>query len=107
MSEDPEFSKIYEDLSKEDKEWARMIVPRLMEALCNMDDEARSRGDDISFTMEGVHKKSKLGSISLKTFTEFAKQCRKVGEPLFDIDKDGNVTLTDKGRNWCSIHMGG
>jgi hypothetical protein len=36
MSEQDEFSKIYKGLSEEDKEWARLIVPRLMEALCNM-----------------------------------------------------------------------
>jgi hypothetical protein len=61
MSEDPEFSKIYDDLSKRDKEWAKMIVPRLMEALCVRGDEARSRGDNTIFTMDGIHKKSKLG----------------------------------------------
>jgi hypothetical protein len=38
MNEQDEFSKIYKDLSEEDKEWAKLIVPRLMEALCNMDD---------------------------------------------------------------------
>lgn len=108
MNEDREFLKIYERLSRGDKEWAKMIVPRLMEALCNMDDEARSRGDDnTTFTMEAVHKESKLGAVSLRTFTDFTKLCRKVDKPLLDIDEDDKISLTDKGRNWCSIHMGG
>jgi hypothetical protein len=57
--------------------------------------------------MEKVHKESRLGSISRDTFTKIAKLCLKVDKPLIDIDGDDNITLTEKGRRWCSIQKGG
>ena len=107
MSEDDELSKIYKDLNEEDLAKAKLIVPRLMETLYKMDDEARSRGGDNTFTLKQVHKESQLGSISEETFTMITKLGRRVDEPLIDFESDERVSLTDKGRTWCSVHKGG
>jgi len=109
MNVEDELSKIYKGLSEEDKEKAKLTVPRLMEALCNMDDVVKT-GDhngNTTFTIEKVHIESRLKSISRVTFTKIAKLCREVDEPLIDIDEHDNITLTDRGRTWCSIKIGG
>jgi hypothetical protein len=57
--------------------------------------------DNQKFIVKLRHKESRLGSISRVTFTKIAKLCREVKDPLIDIDKDDNITLTDKGSRWC------
>jgi hypothetical protein len=60
-------------LIEEDKEWAKLILPRLMEALCNMDDETRSSGCNTTFIMGQVYEEPGLRSVSRETFTTTAK----------------------------------
>lgn len=93
-------------MSEDEKEWAKIIIPSFMKALCRMDNEVNrgERKGGNTFTIAEIHQEAVLKSFPPAN-TAKAKIIRGYGivkDPFIDVDKDDKVTLTNKGRTWCS-----
>lgn len=107
MSEDDALSNMYKDMSAEDREQAKLVIPRVMEALNIMDTEANTgKRNSNMFTMEEVYKETGLHSIIPETMRKLVRHCSRADGSLLDVDENDRVNLTAKGRTWCAEEYG-
>jgi hypothetical protein len=87
------------DMSAEDREQAKLVIPRVMEVLNKMDNEANSgKRDSNAFTIEEVYRETGLHSITPETMRKLIRHCSGLDGSLLDIDENETVNLTAKGR---------
>lgn len=107
MSEDDALSNMYKDMNKEDLEQARLVIPRVMQAVNKMDNEANSgKRNGNEFTMEELYKEMGLKSVTPENVTKLVKHCSRANGALFNVDEKNRVYLTPEGRTWCSEEYG-
>ena len=91
-------------MSEEEDALKKIIIPSIMKALCKMDYEVNrgERKGGNTFTMADVHKTAVLKSFTPEVVAKIVRGYRMVKDPFIDVDKDDKVTLTNRGRTWCS-----
>jgi hypothetical protein len=90
-------------MSEDDGELKKIIIPSFMKALCKLDDEVNrgERKGDNTFTIAEVREETPLNASPLEVVAKIVRgYAQDYG--LVDVDKDDKVTLTQKGRTWCS-----
>jgi hypothetical protein len=91
-------------MSEDDGELKKIIIPPFMKALCKLDDEVnrgeRKRGN--TFTIAEVLEEAPLKASPLEVVAKIIRGYRMIKDPFLDVDTDDKVTLTSRGRPWCS-----
>jgi len=91
-------------MSEDDGELKKIIIPSFMKALCKLDDEVNrgERKGDNTFTIAEVREEAPLNASPLEVVAKIIRGYRMIKDPFIDVVKDDRVTLTQKGRIWCS-----